>query len=495
VGIQQAGDAEILQEGERLPGDSVNRKPQAPCRQPLVEKRYRADACPVQDSHAAEVQHDIAVSIRRAALERMACGSGAGRVQLRAGTEAYRGGTGRACRNGHMTTFAVAGDWCGRSLPSGASRVKKFDKEKSISLPGGAPAIILGGAPGVSGRRFSLGGSVRDGEIWLLLDSRGMGGIESHVAEPAAGLAWAGRRPRVLFLRDHGPHPLRARLDGAGVAWECAGGGLLSLVRRLRNGRPAVLHTHGYKAGLIGRAAALAAGIPLVSTFHAGERTHGMLALYTAVDAWTSFAGGRIAVSQPILEALPWGATLIENFVGIPAAAPPADPPLSVAFVGRMSPEKGPDLFCALAAAAPGPSYMAFGDGPCLVPCAAAGGAVSFAGGVPSMDGHWERVGLLAVTSRAEGLPLAALEAMARGIPVAAFAVGGLPGAIDDGVDGFLAPAGDVTALAARVSAWAAMPRDGRAAMARAARAKAEARFGRANGTARVLRVYASLRA
>ena len=50
-------------------------------------------------------------------------------------------------------------------------------------------------------------------EIWLLLDSRDMGGIESHVAELAAGLCAAGERVRVLFLADHGPHPLRARLE------------------------------------------------------------------------------------------------------------------------------------------------------------------------------------------------------------------------------------------------------------------------------------------
>ncbi len=86
-------------------------------------------------------------------------------------------------------------------------------------------------------------------DIWLALDSRGLGGIESHVAELAAGLRAAGMLPRVLFLADHGPHPLRARLQRDGVAWEVLPkGGLRALWRRLRAGRPALLHTHGYKA-------------------------------------------------------------------------------------------------------------------------------------------------------------------------------------------------------------------------------------------------------
>jgi glycosyltransferase involved in cell wall biosynthesis len=330
-------------------------------------------------------------------------------------------------------------------------------------------------------------------EIWLLLDSRGLGGIESHVAELAEGLAEAGERPRVLFLRDHGPHPLRDRLAGRRIAHESLPGGLGALLARLREGRPRLLHTHGYKSNLLGRAAGLAAGVPTIASFHAGERPGGALAFYDAADRWTAWLGGRVAVSEPIRARIPFGATLVPNFVAVPPAAP-GPGPRSVAFVGRFSPEKGPDLFAALAAAVPDLAFEAFGDGPLRASCEAeAAGRIRFHGARAGMDGAWAGIGLLAITSRAEGLPLAALEAMAHGVPVAAFAVGGLPDLIDDGRDGFLAPPGDVPALAARIRAWAALPDGDRAALREAARASLAGRFGREVGVARMRAAYAAL--
>lgn len=48
-------------------------------------------------------------------------------------------------------------------------------------------------------------------EIWLALDSRGAGGIESHVLQLAKALQGAGRAVRILLLADHGQHPLHAQ--------------------------------------------------------------------------------------------------------------------------------------------------------------------------------------------------------------------------------------------------------------------------------------------
>ncbi len=327
-------------------------------------------------------------------------------------------------------------------------------------------------------------------EIWLLLDSRSLGGIETHVAELAAGLLAAGERPRVLFLTDHGPHPLRDRLSREGVAWEALDGGFTTLLRRLRQGRPRVLHTHGYKANIAGRFAAHLAGVKAVASFHAGERPRGRLALYDIADRYTSCLGGRIAVSRPILARLPFGGTLVPNFVAVPSALPPGGAD-TLAFAGRMSHEKGPDRFCELAAKLPGVVSVAYGDGPMRAELQQRHARhVRFMGAVAGMDAAWADIGLLVIPSRAEGLPLAALEAMAHGVPVAAFALGGLPDLIEDGANGFLAAPDDMAALTAAAARWRALDTGSRAAMARAAWQSVGARYGRAGGISAITALY-----
>lgn len=326
-------------------------------------------------------------------------------------------------------------------------------------------------------------------EIWLLLDSRGLGGIESHVAELAEGLADAGEAPRVMFLHDHGPHPLAARLRAGNIPVDVAGGPA-KLLGRLRRARPRVLHSHGYKANLIGRAAAALARVPHVASYHAGERPAGRVAIYDAADRWTSFLSRRIAVSRPIQAKLPFGGTLIPNFV---AAAGPAADGLSrrIGFAGRLAPEKAPDRFATLARLLPGAAFDMFGDGPMRPEIARDRPAnLTLHGAVAGMAPHWHTLGLLVLPSRAEGLPLAALEAMAHGVPVAAFALGGLPELITDGVNGYLAPPDDLFALRTRIEIFLTLAPPARRALADAARATVAQRFGRAAGVTAVRALY-----
>jgi glycosyltransferase involved in cell wall biosynthesis len=70
-----------------------------------------------------------------------------------------------------------------------------------------------------------------------------------------------------------------------------------------------------------------------------------------------------------------------------------------------------------------------------------------------------------------EAFGMAYLEAQAAGLPVVAFASGGVPEVVEDGVTGFLVPAGDTGALAAAVGVLLT-DAEGRARMAAAARAR-----------------------
>lgn len=309
-------------------------------------------------------------------------------------------------------------------------------------------------------------------DIWQLVDSSTVGGIETHIGVLARALIAQGLRVRVMRLADHGPNPWLGQLDTAGVPHGVIGGGLTGLLARLRQDRPRLVHTHGYKAGILGRLAARLVGIPCVSTFHAGERGPFPVSLYQGLDALTACLASRIAVSAAIAKDLPFGATVIGNFVAVPATPPTGVRPDVVGFVGRFSAEKGPDLFCALAErlAGRGIAFEAFGDGaqrPALE--ARYGSVVRFHGLVTDPAAIWPRLGLLLMPSRAEGLPLAAIEAMAAGIPVAGSAVGALPQLIANGSNGWLFAAGDLDAMAGAVEAWRGQGTAARAAMGHAA--------------------------
>jgi glycosyltransferase involved in cell wall biosynthesis len=65
---------------------------------------------------------------------------------------------------------------------------------------------------------------------------------------------------------------------------------------------------------------------------------------------------------------------------------------------------------------------------------------------------------VFALSSDSEGLPLVIVEAMASGLPVVSTAVGGIAAVAVDGETGALVPAGDVSALSARLGSLAASP-------------------------------------
>jgi glycosyltransferase involved in cell wall biosynthesis len=115
---------------------------------------------------------------------------------------------------------------------------------------------------------------------------------------------------------------------------------------------------------------------------------------------------------------------------------------------------------------------------------------VAFHGVVTDVSAVWRTIGLLAMPSRAEGVPLAALEAMASGVPVLASRVGGLPTAIREGETGWLHPVGDLARAEAAVRDWAALDPAAQAELRRLCRDHAAAAFGEEAQFPRILAVY-----
>lgn len=87
-----------------------------------------------------------------------------------------------------------------------------------------------------------------------------------------------------------------------------------------------------------------------------------------------------------------------------------------------------------------------------------------------------EQVDVCVMTSFAEGVPVVLMEAMAAGLPIVAPRITGIPELVDDGVSGYLVPAGHRDELVRRIEVLLDDP-DCRNAFGRAGRAKVEREF------------------
>jgi glycosyltransferase involved in cell wall biosynthesis len=101
---------------------------------------------------------------------------------------------------------------------------------------------------------------------------------------------------------------------------------------------------------------------------------------------------------------------------------------------------------------------------------------VKMAGFVSDVPGFLANLDVYVLSSDYEGLPLAVLEAMAAGLPVVSTAVGGVPEAVVDGLNGILVPPRQPKALAQAIMRLLVDP-DMARTMGIAGRARAEELF------------------
>ena len=288
--------------------------------------------------------------------------------------------------------------------------------------------------------------------IMLLLDSRNFGGIETHVANLANGLAADGHGVTVVLMNNYGKHPVFESGAIPNVNLCKLNGRVLSFYQLLKHIPCDLVHTHGYKAGILGRIVCRLMRKPVVSTFHAGEKGSLKMQCYRWLDICSAGLGKSISVSQEIANALSGKSSLIQNFVEPVAQEYNHQRQHQIAFVGRLSIEKGPDIFSNVAKQIPDGLFTMYGDGPMYDELLSEKPEnITMMGQVASMSDYWTDIKLLCITSRAEGLPLVALEAMSRGIPVVSFEIGGLPSLIKHNTNGWVVQEHSAIAFASQL--------------------------------------------
>lgn len=291
---------------------------------------------------------------------------------------------------------------------------------------------------------------------------------------------------------------------------------LARMVALLRHHQPDIVHTWGSTANLWGATAARVAGVPHLVVSDVGiDAWKGRVlrradaALYGWADVVT---GNASAVTDGAVRR---GADraktrVIGNGVVLPDEVAPASErePGLVVYLGRMHPDKGPDLLvdAVTEVADVAPSMRIVMAGPATQPLerrllkqvretiARRGltGRIELPGVVSEPEQLLRRASVLALSSRTEGFPNVVLEAMANGTPVVATAVGGVPEVVADGVTGRLVAAGDMTAFGRALVETLADPATAES-RARAARKVVEDEYSVEAVTARWSQLYAEL--
>jgi glycosyltransferase involved in cell wall biosynthesis len=320
---------------------------------------------------------------------------------------------------------------------------------------------------------------VRSPRILLLITLAETGGAQTYVA----GLLPALVRRLDVVVAAHGDGPLRDAALASGARYVPLRHvrrnlhpahdllGLLELAALIRRERPDILHANSSKAGLLGRTAAAALGVPVriftvhgwafkaysgpVSAFYRwADRLMAPLTTTTVCVSERERSAGVAARTCRARDTVVIP-TAVDAGV-VPQARLDGSPP-RVIMVGRLAAPKDPvTLVRALAGVRRAPfTATIVGDGPdrpaveAEIRAAGLEGVVELAGERHDVPRLLADADVCVLSSRSEGAPLSVLEAMAAGLPVVASAVGGVPEIVADGDTGLLVPPGDAAALAA----------------------------------------------
>ncbi len=240
--------------------------------------------------------------------------------------------------------------------------------------------------------------------------------------------------------------------------------------------QPHIVHSHGYRPDILDLPVARRFNIPTVSTLHGFTGGDWKLRLYERLQMRSvRNASAAVAVSRNVYDRLRGAKVPAETLHLIPNAYTShsvitsttetraharsilgiPDDQFQVAWIGRMSQEKAPDIMIETAGLThePGISFSFVGDGP-MRPTVEQRTAelglnnrVTMHGVVHNVAQLFPAFDLFVLSSRTEGTPIVVLEAMAAGIPIVATNVGGVPDMLSNN-EALLVPPNDPAALA-----------------------------------------------
>jgi glycosyltransferase involved in cell wall biosynthesis len=340
----------------------------------------------------------------------------------------------------------------------------------------------------------------------------GIGGAERHVTTLMSRLDRERFDPMVICLGRQGE--LFASLAASDVpavalgrtrreAFAC----LIDLVRTFREASPDVVVVRGYNAEVLGRVAAVLAGVPrvIVWVHNCGDlQPRGVLrricdvALDPVTDAYFGVARAQVPYLVRELRYSPRKVRIIHNGVDSSLFTGAVDGDLKaqlglpehepvVGILAALRPEKDHETFLRAASLVsernPTARFMIVGDGPRREALEALAEELGIRDRVMFTGARNDVAAVLAVMDvfvlssfTIECFPMALLEAMASSRPAVCTAVGGVPELLHDGVTGYLVPPRDPTALAERLSSLIESGQQ-RRQFGAAARARVEAEF------------------